>query len=92
VGPAKTSIVFWGFNDNSPGALVSVLQELSDRSLNLTKIESRPRPGGLGHYMFFADVEGHVDDPHVDEALAALAKRVDTLRVLGSYPAANVGA
>ena len=92
LGPAKTSIVFWGFNDDSPGALVSVLRELSDRSLNLTKIESRPRPGGLGHYRFFADVEGHVDDPRVGEALTALGRRVETLRVLGSYPAAKVGA
>ena len=88
-GAAKTSIVFWGFNDSAPGALVSVLRELSDRSLNLTKIESRPRRGGLGRYMFFADLEGHADEPNVAEALAALRARVDTLRVLGSYPAAE---
>ena len=91
-GPAKTSIVFWGFNDASPGALVSVLRELSERAINLTKIESRPRRVRLGHYMFFADLEGHVDDPHIDEALAALRTRVETLRVLGSYPAAGGGA
>ena len=42
-GFAKTSVVFWGFNDSSPGALVEVLRELSDRDINLTKIESRPR-------------------------------------------------
>lgn len=88
-GPAKTSIAFWGFNDSSPGALVSVLRELSDRSLNLTKIESRPRRGGLGRYMFFADLEGHEDEPKVAEALAALRARLETLRVLGSYPAAK---
>ena len=88
-GPAKTSTVFWGFNDASPGALVSVLRELSDRSINLTKIESRPRRGGLGHYMFFADLEGHESDPNVQEALAALGGRVETLRVLGSYPVAT---
>ena len=58
-GPQKTSIVFWGFNDSSPGALVDVLRELSDREINLTKIESRPRRVRLGHYMFFADLEGH---------------------------------
>jgi prephenate dehydratase len=88
-GPhAKTSIVFWGFNDESPGALVSVLKELSDRGINLTKIESRPRRVRLGHYMFFADLEGAVGRPPVDEALAALSERVETIRVLGSYPAA----
>src|SRR5205807_3789223 len=63
--PSKTSVVFWGFNDNSPGALVAVLAELADRAVNLTKIESRPRPGPLGHYMFFADLEGGADAPAV---------------------------
>ncbi len=84
---SKTSIVFWGFNDESPGALVSVLRELSDRRINLTRIESRPRRVRLGHYMFFADLDGHSEGV-VDEALAALGKRVETLRVLGSYAVA----
>jgi prephenate dehydratase len=83
---SKTSIVFWGFNDSSPGALVSVLAELSERDINLTKIESRPRRVQLGHYMFFADLEGREEDPNVAEALSALRARVETLRVLGSYP------
>jgi prephenate dehydratase len=85
----KTSIVFWGFNDESPGALVGVLAELADRSINLTKIESRPRRVQLGHYMMFADLDGGAEDDHVREALAALAQRVQTLRVLGSYRAAR---
>jgi prephenate dehydratase len=89
-GPAKTSIVFWGFNDAAPGALVSVLRELSDREINLTKIESRPRRVRLGHYMFFADLDLSATEPRVEAALAALAARVETLRVLGSYPVAPI--
>jgi prephenate dehydratase len=86
--PNKTSIVFWGFNDVSPGALVDVLTELSSRGINLTKIESRPRRvGGLGHYMFFADLEGSAADANVNDALSALAERVQAMKVLGSYPA-----
>jgi prephenate dehydratase len=84
----KTSIVFWGFNDESPGALVNVLRELSEREINLTRIESRPRRVGLGHYMFFADLEGGAHEPRVAEALEALRARVEELRVLGSYAAA----
>ena len=84
--PSKTSIVFWGFNDESPGALVGVLAELADRGVNLTKIESRPRRVALGHYMFFADLDGGAEEPAVAEALGALARRVETLRVLGTYP------
>jgi len=87
-GGNKTSIVFWGFNDESPGALVNVLRELSDREVNLTRIESRPRRVGLGHYMFFADLDGGTQDDRVAEALGALATRVEELRVLGSYPSA----
>ena len=83
----KTSIVFWGFDDYSPGALVGVLSELASRGVNLTKIESRPRRVRLGHYMFFADLDGAAVDPPLRDALAALRRRVETLRVLGSYPA-----
>jgi len=91
-GPGtKTSVVFWGFNDESPGALVSVLRELSDRDINLTRIESRPRRVRLGHYMFFADLEASGQGSLVSEALEALAARVQTLRVLGSYVAAARG-
>jgi prephenate dehydratase len=84
----KTSIVFWGFNDESPGALVNVLRELSDREINLTRIESRPRRVGLGHYMFFADLEGGAEEARVAEALGALGGRVEELRILGSYASA----
>ena len=85
---AKTSVVFWGFNDSSPGALVDVLREFADRDINLTRIESRPRRVALGRYMFFVDLEGGESEAATASALAALSKRVETLRVLGSYPAA----
>ena len=91
-GSLKTSIVFSGFNDVSPGALVAVLSELSNRDINLTRIESRPRRVGLGHYMFFADLEGGEHSPSVAEALAALRARVEMLHVLGSYPSSRTAA
>jgi prephenate dehydratase len=86
---AKTSIVFWGAGDESPGWLVAVLGELAEREINLTRIESRPRRVRLGHYMFFADLEGGEQEDSVAAALAALRERVQELRVLGSYPAAS---
>jgi prephenate dehydratase len=87
-GPWKTSIVFWGAGDDAPGWLVRCLSELADRSVNLTMIESRPRRLALGHYMFFADLEGRADDTAVADALTALGAHTEELRVLGSYPAA----
>jgi prephenate dehydratase len=89
--PTKTSIVFWGGGDQSPGWLVGALRELSDRGVNLTRIESRPRRTALGHYMFFADLDGAAGRPPVSDALAALRDRVEELRVLGSYAALGEG-
>jgi prephenate dehydratase len=85
-GPdAKTSIVFWGGGDESPGWLVDVLGEFAGREVNLTRIESRPRRTGLGHYFFFVDLEGATGAGRVDEALEAVRGHVEELRVLGSY-------
>jgi prephenate dehydratase len=84
-GGAKTSIVFWGGGDQSPGWLVDVLGELSKRGVNLTRIESRPRRIRLGHYMFFADLEGAAESRSVSAALAAVGEHVEEVRVLGSY-------
>jgi prephenate dehydratase len=88
-GGGKTSLVFWGGGDQSPGWLVHALREFSDRGVNLTRIESRPRRTSLGHYMFFVDLERGTGDPRVADALAALSSQVEELRVLGSY--ANAG-
>jgi prephenate dehydratase len=85
----KTSLVFWGGGDQSPGWLVHALREFADRGVNLTRIESRPRRTSLGHYMFFVDLEGGAADPRVGEALGALADQVEELRVLGSYTNAS---
>jgi prephenate dehydratase len=81
----KTSIVFWGGGDQSPGWLVDVLGEFAGREVNLTRIESRPRRTGLGHYFFFVDIEGAGGEPRVAEALEAVGAHVGELRVLGSY-------
>ncbi|MEA2124966.1 MAG: prephenate dehydratase [Solirubrobacteraceae bacterium] len=89
MGPAvKTSVVWWGEGDESAGWLVRCLSEFAFRGVNLTRIESRPRRLGLGHYMFFADLDGAAapgDGSPVTEAIEALATHAETVRVLGSY-------
>jgi prephenate dehydratase len=87
-GPWKTAIVFWGMGSEAPGWLVSCLSEFADRGVNLTRIESRPRKIGLGRYMFFADLEGSVEEALVAAGLEGLRTHVETLRVLGSFPSA----
>ncbi len=88
LGPWKTALVFWGVGSEAPGWLVGCLSEFATRSVNLTRIESRPRKQGLGRYMFFLDLEGRDTEPHVDQALSGLREHVEVLRVLGSFPAA----
>jgi prephenate dehydratase len=87
--PFKTSIVFHGAGDATPGWLVRCLSELADRGINLTRIESRPLKRALGHYLFLADLQGSVEDPAVAEAVERLRTHCEVVRVLGSFPAAS---
>lgn len=84
----KTSIVFAGAGDASPGWLVRCLSEFAFRGVNLTKIESRPARARLGHYVFLADLDGSATDGPVAEAVEGLRRHCEQVRVLGSYPAA----
>jgi prephenate dehydratase len=84
----KTALVFWGGGDLQPGWLVDCLTEFSSRAISLTRIESRPRRIGLGHYMFFCDLAGAASNPDVAAAIAGLTAHCESVRVLGSYPGA----
>lgn len=88
-GSWKTSLVFWGQGSGRPGWLVRCLDEFAKREIDLTKIESRPRPGRMGIYMFFADLAGRASEPRVAEAIAGVAALCDRACVLGSYRAAG---
>jgi len=63
---------------------------LSGNGVNMTRIESRPSRRRKWHYVFFIDIEGHVDDDNVATALKELEKQAQLFRVLGSYPKAIV--
>jgi prephenate dehydratase len=87
-GPFKTSVLFAGAGDDSPGWLVRCLSEFAFRGVNLTKIESRPRRRQLGHYLFLVDLEGAAQDGPAAEAIEGLRKHCEEVRVLGTYEAA----
>jgi prephenate dehydratase len=82
----RTSLIFAELGDDRPGALVDALQVFSSHGVNLTRIESRPRPGGLGRYMFFVDLEGGTGDGPIAGAIGELRDHAESVRVLGSYP------
>ena len=68
------------------GALLEILTEFAVRGINLTRIESRPTKRQLGDYFFSIDVQGHIDEARVGEALAGLHRICLEVRYLGSYP------
>jgi len=86
----KTSLIV--ATRHEEGALVRALNTLAAHHLNLTKLESRPRPNVPWEYLFYMDFEGNVADPRVREALDELAKDVSFFKVLGSYPARTTAA
>lgn len=80
----KTSVVFT--TKNVPGALHRAMGAFASRSINLTKLESRPRREVPWEYVFYVDFDGHQDDAGSAAALAELTDVTTFLRVLGSYP------
>lgn len=83
-GNDKTSVLF-GVRDQ-PGALHAALAPLTLWRLNMTRIESRPNRVLPWQYLFYADIEGHQQDPAIRAALDALKEQVAFFKVLGSYP------
>jgi chorismate mutase/prephenate dehydratase len=87
-GVDRTTLLVSGADTDDPGALFRLLEPLAEHRVNMTRIESRPSRKRKWDYVFFIDVEGHVSDPPVATALAALEKRASLFKVLGSYPRA----
>jgi prephenate dehydratase len=83
-GRDKTSLVAFMRQDH-PGALLEILEQLTMRGVNLTRIESRPTGAALGDYCFSIDAEGHIEDRRVGEALMGLRRVCADVRFLGSY-------
>jgi prephenate dehydratase len=87
-GHDKTTIVCFQREDR-PGSLLAILSEFAARTINLTKLESRPTKRSLGDYCFFIDFEGHVADELVADCLRNLMAKAADVKFLGSFPVAG---
>jgi chorismate mutase/prephenate dehydratase len=68
------------------GALYEILGIFDKSGINLTKIESRPSKKKLWEYIFFIDIEGHIEDKKTVSALEKLRDICVSVKILGSYP------
>lgn len=82
----KTSLL--AFAANQPGSLFNLLKPLAEHQISMSRIESRPSKCGVWEYVFFIDIEGHLNQPTVQLAFAEIEKSAKKIKVLGSYPQA----
>ena len=87
-GSDKTSIIA-ELPDDTAGRLLEMLEQFATRGVNMSLLESRPIGDALGRYRFVIDLDGHVRDERVAEALLGLKRFSPNVIFLGSYPRAD---
>ncbi len=85
-GDDKSTLLVAG--DEGPGLLHTLLTPLAELGINMSRIESRPAPGGKWEYVFFIDVDGHAEEEPLKGALARMQAMGGKCHLLGSYPRA----
>lgn len=83
--PCKTSLLM--VTSHEKGALVECLNIIADHGIDMTKLESRPKPNEPWKYQFYLDIEGNINHPETRVALEELEQKASSLKVLGCYPA-----
>ncbi len=86
-GHDRTSLMF--SIPDEVGALHRALAPFHKQRLNMTKIESRPSKRKAWEYFFFVDLDGHMKDRKVAQAIGLLEQQCTFVKVLGSYPDTN---
>lgn len=72
---------------NIPAALYKAMGGFATNGVNMTKLESYMVDGSFTATQFYADIQGHPEDPPVRRALEELDYFTSYLRILGTYPA-----
>lgn len=87
-GTDKTTLIV-ELPDDRPGGLLEMLEQFATRGVNLSLLESRPIGDELGRYRFVIDLDGHVEDERVADALLGLKRFSPGVQFLGSYRRAD---
>ena len=89
VGRSLTTFVFRV--RNLPAALYKAMGGFATNGINMTKLESYMVDGQFTATQFYADIEGHPDEPRVRRALDELAYFTTQMQILGSIRATRSG-
>jgi len=84
-GKDQTSLIL--SVQNRAGAVHNLLAPLAKYDVSMSRFESRPARTGSWEYYFYVDIEGHVRDEKVEQALQELKANAAFFKLLGSYPA-----
>lgn len=87
-GADKTSVIV-ELPTDAPGSLLDMLEQFATRGVNLSLIQSRPIGDTLGRYRFVIDLDGHILDERVADAMLGLKRFSPKVIFLGSYPRAD---
>jgi chorismate mutase/prephenate dehydratase len=87
-GNDKTAVLVSARETEEAGVLLQLLLPLSKHGVSMTRIESRPSRKRKWDYVFFLDLDGHADEPHVRKALDEMKGKASLFKVLGAFPKA----
>ena len=82
----KTSLLIIPPNTGDSGSLYRLLEPFAKNEINLSRIESRPSKTQNWNYVFFIDIDGHIEDKSIHDTIDALKDRDVEIKFLGSYP------
>ena len=72
-----------------PAALYKSLGGLASNGVNMTKLESYINPQGFDVAEFYADIEGHPENPNVKLALEEMRFFCKKIDIMGVYKMSN---
>jgi chorismate mutase/prephenate dehydratase len=68
------------------GALRDIVNEFADAGINLSAIQSRPSRRRAWDYLFFVELQGHILEDRVREAVRKIEHHCVSLTILGAWP------
>jgi len=82
----KTSLLIRPPKTGDSGSLYRLLEPFAKNEINLSRIESRPSKKRNWDYVFFIDIDGHIEDEDVQKTIETLKDMEVEIKFLGSYP------